>query len=99
MLKRSVFAILFSAALSGAQMPAAATPGGGAKDFPEAPSRYLWATADCYAVGERVARQAGGTLAAAKPATRGGQAVCVVVVLIPNPDGNRPRRQEIVVPQ
>lgn len=64
---------------------------------PTAPARQV--ASDCYAVGQQVAAQAGGMLAAARPATRGGQAVCVVVVLIPSPDGKRPRRQEVVVPQ
>ena len=30
--------------------------------------------------------------------TRGGQQVCVIVVLVPGKDGQRPRRSEIVVP-
>jgi len=55
--------------------------------------------ADCYAVGQRVAAQNGGTLAKASAATRGGQAVCVIVVLVPGKEGERPRRAEIVVPQ
>jgi hypothetical protein len=54
---------------------------------------------DCYAVGQQVAAQNGGTLAKASQATRGGQAVCVIVVLVPGKDGERPRRSEIVVPQ
>lgn len=57
------------------------------------------AAADCYAVGQRVAAQSGGTLAAARSAKRGGQNVCVIVVLIPGKNGQRPRRQEVVVPQ
>lgn len=56
------------------------------------------AQADCYSVGQQVAEQNGGTLAAAKEANRGGQTVCVVVVLVPGKDGQRPRRMEIVVP-
>ncbi len=55
--------------------------------------------ADCYAVGQQVAAQNGGTLAKASSATRGGQAVCVIVVLVPGKEGERPRRAEIVVPQ
>jgi hypothetical protein len=53
---------------------------------------------DCYSVGERVAAQNGGTLARATVSTQGGQEVCVVVVLVPGKDGQRPRRAEIVVP-
>lgn len=54
---------------------------------------------DCYAVGQQVAQQNGGTLAKASPSTQGGQPVCVIVVLVPGKDGKRPRRTEIVVPQ
>src|SRR5690606_7101587 len=58
----------------------------------------LVAQADCYAVGQRVAAENGGTLAKAQSANRGGQEVCVIVVLVPGKDGQRPRRTEIVVP-
>ena len=54
--------------------------------------------ADCYSIGQRVAAQNGGQLAKARPETRRGKNVCVVVVLIPAKDGQRPRRAEIVVP-
>ena len=57
------------------------------------------AGADCYAIGQQVAEQNGGTLAKASQSTRGGQPVCVIVVLVPGKDGQRPRRSEIVVPQ
>jgi hypothetical protein len=56
------------------------------------------AAADCYSVGQRVAAENGGQLAKARPETRRGKTVCVVVVLIPAKDGQRPRRAEIVVP-
>ncbi|SFP73012.1 hypothetical protein SAMN03159463_04777 [Mesorhizobium sp. NFR06] len=56
------------------------------------------AASDCYAIGQQVAAQNGGTLAKATQATRGGQQVCVIVVLVPGKDGQRPRRSEIVVP-
>ncbi|MDX8481168.1 hypothetical protein RFN28_22285 [Mesorhizobium sp. VK24D] len=56
------------------------------------------AASDCYAIGQQVAAQNGGTLAKASQATRGGQQVCVIVVLVPGKEGQRPRRSEIVVP-
>ena len=56
------------------------------------------AQADCYAVGQRVASQNGGTLAKATLSSQGGQPVCVIVVLVPGKDGQRPRRAEFVVP-
>ncbi|OQM73601.1 hypothetical protein [Manganibacter manganicus] len=55
--------------------------------------------ASCYAIGQQVAAQKGGTLAKASQGSRGGQQVCVIVVLVPGKDGQRPRRTEIVVPQ
>ncbi|WP_442578503.1 hypothetical protein ACSBOB_23640 [Mesorhizobium sp. ASY16-5R] len=54
--------------------------------------------ADCYAIGQQVAAQNGGTLARASQSSQGGQPVCVIVVLVPGKDGQRPRRTEIVVP-
>ena len=54
--------------------------------------------ADCYAVGQEIAAQNGGTLAKASESNQGGQTVCVIVVLVPGKEGQRPRRQEFVVP-
>ena len=56
------------------------------------------AAADCYSIGQQIAAQNGGTLAKASQSSQGGQAVCVIVVLVPGKDGQRPRRQEFVVP-
>ena len=58
----------------------------------------LVAQADCYAIGQQVAAENGGTLARAQSANRGGQEVCVIVVLVPGKEGQRPRRAEFVVP-
>lgn len=66
--------------------------------MPEQASPIILAASDCYAIGQQVAEQKGGTLAKASQSTRGGQAVCVIVVLVPGKDGQRPRRSEIVVP-
>ena len=65
---------------------------------PDDTQPFVVAASDCYAIGQQVAAQNGGTLAKASQATRGGQAVCVIVVLVPGKDGQRPRRTEIVVP-
>ncbi len=56
------------------------------------------AAPDCHAIGQQYAAQSGGQLAKATPEVRGGQQVCVIVVLMPAKDGQRPRRNEIVVP-
>jgi len=63
------------------------------------PSLVMQVQANCNAVGQQIASQNGGTLAKASSEQRGGQAVCVIVVLIPARDGARPRREEFVVPQ
>lgn len=54
--------------------------------------------ADCYAIGQRVAADMGGKLAAANAENQGGQMVCRIVVLVPAQNGERPRRAEVVVP-
>lgn len=68
----------------------------------QAPAAGLYQLAqgggDCYAIGTRHAAQEGGQLARATSEVRGGQQVCVIVVLMPARDGQRPRRKEIVVP-
>lgn len=71
--------------------------------FAGAPARaddqpILLAAGDCYGIGQQIAAENGGTLAKASQSTQGGQSVCVIVVLVPGKDGQRPRRQEFVVP-
>ena len=56
------------------------------------------AAADCYGIGQQIAAENGGQLANVRQANRGGQTVCVIVVLVPGKDGGRPRRQEFTVP-
>jgi len=65
---------------------------------PSFPSPLQTVQADCYAIGQQVAAQNGGQLARASASNRGGQQVCVIVVLVPGKDGQRPRRAEFVVP-
>lgn len=80
----------------GAVAPASGLPM--ASSMPATPQRILLAQGDCYAVGQQIAAENGGTLAKATPEDRGGQQVCVIVVLVPGQDGQRPRRAEFVVP-
>jgi hypothetical protein len=63
---------------------------------PATPQRIQLAQGDCYAVGQQVAAENGGTLAKATPEDQDGQQVCVIVVLLPAQDGQRPRRVEFV---
>jgi len=85
-----LFGAPFLLALAVAAAPVAAAGGGVAP--------VLLAQSDCYAIGQQVAAQNGGTLARASQSNQGGQPVCVIVVLVPGKDGQRPRRTEIVVP-
>lgn len=89
-----VISALAAASIALAPVPVAALP----VAAPTAPSALHLAAADCYAVGQQVAAQNGGQMVKATPETRGGQTVCVVVVLVPARDGQRPRRAEFVVP-
>lgn len=99
-MKRSIFHPGLAALAVCAGLALAAPAGAFPVAVPAQPAPVVAAVgADCYAVGQDVAAQKGGTLAKASPATRGGQSVCVVVVLVPGKDGERPRRAEIVVPQ
>ena len=53
----------------------------------------LLAADNCYAVGQRVAKQRGAQLASAQ-AVSGG---CKIVLIIPGGNGQRPKRVEVVV--
>lgn len=53
---------------------------------------------DCAEVGKRVASEQGGTLARATLDTQNGGNTCVIIVLVPARDGEKPRRVEVAVP-
>jgi len=78
--------------------PAFAMPPADPVAPPRPASAAIPVASDCYAIGQQVAVQNGGTLAKASQSTQGGHPVCVIVVLVPGKDGERPRRSEIVVP-
>lgn len=86
-----------AAGLFAAQAPA--LPFAPAATFSDGAGLVVPVASDCYAVGQQVAAQKGGTLAKASQSTQGGKPVCVIVVLVPGKEGERPRRSEIVVPQ
>ncbi len=65
---------------------------------PQKSNLIVDAAGDCAAVGEQVAAQQGGQLAKATATTQNGRPMCVVVVLVPGRDGERPRRVEVAVP-
>jgi hypothetical protein len=91
--RRRLAGIAAAVALAASQVLAA--PAWSAEDFDE-PVQV--AAADCYAVGEQVAAQHGGTLAKASSSNRGGQTICHIVVLVPGKDGQRPKRVQVDVP-
>lgn len=92
---RGIVASVLCAGTAFVTPPALAIP----MALPQAVVQVVPVASDCYAVGQQVAAQKGGTLAKASQSTRGGQPVCVIVVLVPGKDGQRPRRAEVVVPQ
>lgn len=68
------------------------------QEWTQVPGLLAQGAPDCYAVGQQVAAQQGGTLAKATAEQRGGQTVCRIVVLVPGRNGERPRRAEFTVP-
>lgn len=90
----AAFALLAASATAGAQ-------GLGVKQGllgAPGPDEPLQLAADnCYAVGQQVAARRGAQLASAQAVKQDGQTVCRIVLLIPGQDGQRPRREEVVV--
>jgi hypothetical protein len=93
MLTRAIAAVLACLfALPSAAMPPVSA-GPGATD-----GRVVKAASDCYAVAQQMAAQEGGQVVSVSTENRGGQMVCVIVVLVPGQAGERPRRAQFVVP-
>ena len=53
----------------------------------------------CSAAAAQAAAQSGGQVLSVRASQQGDRVVCVVTVLIPASDGNRPRRQTITIEQ
>lgn len=53
--------------------------------------------ADCLTTGQQYALEQGGTLTKADRATIAGKEVCVIVVLVPGKDGERPKRLSVEI--
>ncbi|MFK4824082.1 hypothetical protein ACI0FM_04690 [Paenochrobactrum sp. BZR 588] len=96
MKKLSAFTLIFGMAAAAVGSPAnsASLP----MIVPHKANFVVTAADDCAAAGQRVAAAQGGTLTKATPAVQGGRNVCVIVVLVPGRDGERPRRVEVAVP-
>lgn len=97
MMKNTLFSLPLAALISASGVfHAGAVPI--APDASQNSALLQLAAADCSQVGQQVAESQGGTLARATSQTQNGREVCVIVVLIPGKDGERPRRVEVAVP-
>jgi len=65
---------------------------------PQTSNILVAAADDCAAVAKDFADKQGGKVASVTPSVRNGAPVCIVVVLVPGRDGERPRRVEQAVP-
>ncbi|MEF2073840.1 hypothetical protein [Consotaella aegiceratis] len=59
----------------------------------------LVAEGDCSGAAAKARSQTGGQVLSVQSRQQGGRTVCVVTVLVPSPDGGRPRKTTITVPQ
>jgi hypothetical protein len=57
------------------------------------------ADADCSAAAAEAAAETGGQVLSVSSREEGGRTVCVVTVLVPGGEGERPRKRTITVPQ
>lgn len=92
-----------AAALFAASVPLApAAAGAGvvqvAPAMPETAIPVVTVQNSCNAVGQQQAAQYGGTLQSVQAENRGGQTVCVGVVIVQGKDGERGRRISFEVP-
>ena len=91
-----------AAALFAATAPFASAHAGGINTgtpaVPESSLPIISVQSSCNAVGQQVAAQYGGTLASVRTENRGGQTVCVGVVIVQGKDGERGRKIPFEVP-
>ncbi|KQT54241.1 hypothetical protein ASG43_01020 [Aureimonas sp. Leaf454] len=57
------------------------------------------ADADCSAAAAEAAAETGGEVLSVSSREEGGRTLCVVTVLVPGGEGERPRKRTITVPQ
>ena len=96
-MNRIVTYLLASAAFVAA--PSAFAAGAAPVLIPTQPPALMSrASGDCRAIGQQIAAQHGGTLADAHVENRGGQNVCVGVVVVPPRGGERGRQIPFAVP-
>lgn len=59
----------------------------------------LVAQGSCSAAASQAAAQSGGQVLSVSVTQQGGRTICVVTVLVPGRDGDRPRRVTVSIPQ
>ncbi len=90
-------ALLLTLATAAEALPVAPSGFETGRAVAEAPVRLV--QGGCSAAAREAAQQSGGQVLSVQTANQGGRTVCVVTVLIPAQDGNRPRRQTITIEQ
>lgn len=67
---------------------------------PETPAPFVNVSGDCRAAGQQLASELGGTLHSASAETQNGEAVCVIVVIVPPASsGEHPQLVRRTVPR
>jgi putative hemolysin len=80
-------------------MPERPTEGGSIPAAHERSEELFAQGGGCSAAAAQAAAQTGGQVLSVRASQQGDRTVCVVTVLIPASDGNRPRRQTITIEQ
>lgn len=66
---------------------------------PDTPTPEANALAECHSIGQEIAVRESGVLYKAEATGSENQDDCVIVVVIPGGEGERPRRAEFLVPR
>lgn len=80
-------------------MPMRPTEGGAISAAEDTGEVLLAQGGGCSGAAAQAAAQTGGQVLSVRTSQQGDRTVCVVTVLIPASDGNRPRRQTITIEQ
>ncbi|WP_279477838.1 hypothetical protein [Aureimonas sp. SK2] len=100
--RRLVAATLLAIALSAttaSALPMRPTEGGSVAAWDDPGAVLMAQGGGCSAAAAQASAQSGGQVLSVRATQQGDRTVCVVTVLIPASDGNRPRRQTITIEQ
>ncbi|WP_147440278.1 hypothetical protein [Notoacmeibacter ruber] len=92
---KTIFAIFAVLSVMGGSLPAHAHDWPAPKPDRSSTLPVLKVADNCYAVGQKLAQKRGARLLRADAV---GDGQCRVVMLVPDGQGGRPRREEVVVP-